>query len=174
MSQIVYELTDFEAGMNGWQFKHWMPNGRAISGDIVDTDGFVSKHSFSVTADGHDDDGVFFLQKILKADIEGPFHQASIAWAFKPLMAGAIQSWPRIAYIGPPKDLAILEHKDKFQFFNKDDGTSTCETCDGWHGQMYRRQFEDGLDAIQICVGFKINWEDTRTVFLDNLVLYAF
>lgn len=173
LSQPVFELTDFENGLNGWDFKYWLPEGRELQHGIVDTGGFVSKHCYAVYSDGGDDDGVFFLQKILKADIESPFHNAGVAWAFKAHKSGDVTAWPRVVYVGPPKDLAIRDHKDKFHFFHADNGTSTCETCEGWFGQIYKTTFDRGLEELQICVGFKINWETKRTVYLDNLLLNA-
>jgi hypothetical protein len=172
-SSLVSELTDFEQGLNGWEFRYWMPDDREIRSRIIDTGGFGSKHCFEVYADGTSDDGVFFLQKILTANKESPFVQAAIAWAFKAHKLGDTTTWPRIAYIGTPKDLAIREHKDKFKFFRFDEGVSSCETCDGWLGQMYKLTLKEPLVQLQICVGFKINWETTRTVWVDNIVLNA-
>ena len=77
-SQIIIDITDFENGMNGWEFKSWMPKTRETSAAIVSVDGLRSKHVLQFDADGRDDDGIFFIQKSYKADIEGPWKQAWI------------------------------------------------------------------------------------------------
>ena len=130
-SSLVSELTDFEQGLNGWEFRYWMPDDREIRSRIIDTGGFGSKHCFEVYADGTSDDGVFFLQKILTANKESPFVQAAIAWAFKAHKLGDTTTWPRIAYIGTPKDLAIREHKDKFKFSGSTRGCRVARRATG-------------------------------------------
>lgn len=167
---MVVDFTDFETGMNGWEFKFWMPTGRLAEAKLVDGKGYLSPHCLQMRADGSDDDGIFFLQKVLRADIEGPFTRAAVAWALWDETVGSTTTWPRVAYIGEPQDLANQNAQKKFRWFHWEEGLSR---SNGWYGQMYRVDLDPGLDDLQICIGWKINWETPRTLLMDNILLQA-
>ena len=174
MSQTVVDLSDFEDGTLGpWQFKSWMPAGRKADVKVVALDGFRSKHCLQLEADGRDDDGIFFIQRTLKADIEGPFHTAYLSWWMKGAALRGATSWPRVVYFGPPKDLTKQDTQKAFHWFTYDEGLQTCADCAGWYAHFYKQDFPDGLDELQICVGWKINWETGRTLLMDEVLLVA-
>lgn len=82
-------------------------------------------------------------------------------------------AWPRVVYLGPPKDLAKRETQHSFHWFQGQDGMVTCPDCNGWYQHTYKLSFPEGIDELQVRVGWKINWETLRTVQMDNVLLQA-
>ena len=173
MSQPIIDVSDFEAGMNGWEFKFWMPPGRKASMKIIEGEGFRSRHLLQFDADGQDDDGIFFIQKSFASDVEGPWTWAFVSWWLRVEGLTKLNSWPRVVYLGPPKDLAKMETQHSFHWFAGQDGLITCPTCGDWYGHMFKAEFSEGIDTLQVCVGWKINWETRRTLFIDDVLVRA-
>ena len=173
MSMPIVDLSDFEAGLGDWKFKKWMPGSRAATCQVVANQGFRSKYCLQFDADGGDDDGIFFIQRNIKADIEGPFQQAQVFWWMRGDALTGTTAWPRVVYVGPPKTLDRQDTQHAFHWFPDDTGLVTCPTCDGWYAHVYKAQFPQGLDELQVCVGWKINWETGRRLFMDDVTLLA-
>jgi hypothetical protein len=171
MSKPIIDITNFEGGMNGWEFKSWMPNERQSSAKIIDEQGFKSRACLQFDADGRDDDGILFIQKRLKADKTDPWAVVVVSWWFKGPGVIGVTAWPRVVYLGPPKDLAQRETQHQFHWFQGQDNMVTCPDCNGWYQHTYKMSFPDGLDELQVCVGWKINWETLRTLYMDDVLL---
>lgn len=173
MSQPVLDITDFEHDMHGWQFLFWMPPERRASASLVTGEGFKSRGCLRIQADGRDDDGIFFIQLNLKADLEGLWRNAAVSWWLKGEGILEITAWPRVVYLGRPKNLARCETQNEFYWFKGQDGMTTCPDCDGWYRHAYKMFFPEGLEELQICIGWKVNWQAMRTLYLDQLTLSA-
>lgn len=166
--QSFYSISEFTSDMEGWEFKSWMPNGRHAHCSWVPSDGATHLGCLRFEADGRDDDGIFFVQTSIKADIQGLVHLVGVRWSFKQ-PAGEIGSWPRVVYIGPPKDLARQETQHEFTWLTAKDNvpSSTPE----WIDHKFHSTFPEGLEEVIVCIGWKINFETERTVHLDNIRL---
>lgn len=173
MSQMIVDLTDFESGMNGWEVKAWMPNGRKLKSEISHEKGCRSQHCIQFDADGSDDDGIFFLQKVFTSDIEGLWSAAAVSWCFAGAAIIGTTAWPRVIYIGKPIDLAKPDMQHTFHWFKYEDGMETCPECDGWYRHKFAEKFDPPLEQFQVCVGWKINWETPRTLYIDDLLVEA-
>lgn len=174
MSQPIIDVSDYETDMGGWEFKYWMPAGRDVRCRRMEGQGFRSRHLLQFDADGGDDDGIFFLQKSYVSDIEGPWKWAFVSWWIKVEGLAGLNSWPRVVYVGPPKDLARMETQHSFHWFTSQEDLITCPTCGEWYSHIFKADFPEGIDTLQVCVGWKINWETRRTLFIDDVLVRAF
>ncbi len=91
-----------------------------------------------------------------------------VQWSLKQ-PPGEIGAWPRVIYIGPPKDLARRETQHEFTWLNVKDNLPS--TTPGWISHKYHATFDMGLDEVMVCIGWKINFESERTVFLDDITI---
>jgi hypothetical protein len=145
-----------------------MPGNRAITGSINASRGFVGTAAFVVSADGRDDDGIFFLQKTFD-NLEAA-SWAFVTWQFAPYdPAEDIGQWPRIAYLGPPRALALPDRQHDFVWFSIRDGLLSSRSELPWNRQCHLQIFQKPLQKVQVCVGWKINWETERELALDNI-----
>ena len=168
LRQAFYDVSEFTSDMEGWTFRYWMPNNRQVRCSWVSDEGATNPGCLRFDADGLDDDGIFFIEKSITADIEGPIHLIGARWSIKQ-PPGEIGSWPRAVYIGPPKD---LQHQATQHAFAKLIGKDNMPSANpGWIDHKYQAAFPSGLEEAAICIGWKINFETRRTVFLDDVSL---
>jgi hypothetical protein len=173
LRQVFLETTFFDAGMEGWEFKKWMPSGREAFAKIKKSPLPNRKNALYLRADGEDDDGIFFIETRIPADIEGGVSTCTVSWRFLLPSLDLINQWPRVVYIGEPLDLARQDAQHKFHWFNGLDGLISCESCGSWRGHTYRVNFKEPLEEVMICIGWKINWETSREFYIDSVSLFG-
>lgn len=171
LRQSFVSYTSFDQGMGAWELKFWMPNDRAVRAKTRGSPTDPSNKVLQIYADGLDDDGIFFLQTIVSADIEGGISKCGVSWWFTLPSDSIINQWPRVAYIGKPMDLAQQGTQRLFHYFNGRDGLVQTANRPHWYGHTYRQIFSEPLDEVMICIGWKINWESERTFLLDDIIL---
>lgn len=168
LGKSFYEVSEFTSGMDGWSFRSWMPNDRYARCSVSVDVGCLQKGCLKFEADGRDDDGIFFVQKTVKAPPSSPIHLAGVRWSFQQ-PPGTMGAWPRVVYIGPPNDLARMETQHLFTWL---DGRHELPVATkSWLGHRYHAEIPPGLDEMQVCIGWKINFETERTVLLDDIVI---
>ena len=166
----LLDFTDFENGLNGWSFKFWMPKEREAIAQIKAESGYCQTNGLRIFADGLDDDGIFFVEKIFT--MTEPTTYAVVSWSFAPYDPNApIGEWPRVVYAGPVKDLARQETQHEFVWLTNEDNLHTLPGAGKWNNHHYVEQWHESLYEIQVCIGWKINFETTREQFLDNLLV---
>ena len=163
-----FDKTDFESGFGGWQFKYWMPATRSAHAEIGPNFGFSRSNGVRFHADGQGDDGIFFLEKMFSIDPNPAC--VSLSWFFADFDPHTpINAWPRVAYIGRPRDLALQETQHLFTWLDGSDRLTNLG--DGHWNQRHYLQDITPMKEIQVSVGWKINWETERLSFIDNLVV---
>jgi hypothetical protein len=164
----MFEVTDFETGFNGWQFKFWMPNKRIARAEIEPTSGLLKTNGVRFYADGRGDDGIFFLEKIFR--VSPKLSCISVSWFFADFDPHTpVTAWPRVVYVGPPRDLAQPDTQHVFTWLTDVDRLT--HLGDGrWNQQHYLQNLSPCLE-VQVCLGWKINWETERVSYIDGLVV---
>jgi hypothetical protein len=164
----LFDKTDFESGLNGWQFKSWMPASRSARAEIGANFGFSQTGGVLFHAEGQSDDGIFFLEKVL--NIDSKLSCVSVSWFFADFDPHIpINAWPRVVYVGPPRNLALPDTQHVFTWLTGWDRLVHMGDR-RWNQQHYLHILVPG-QQVQVCVGWKINWETERTNYIDNLVV---
>ena len=155
-------------GFNAWQFKSWMPASRSARAEIGATFGFSQTGGVRFYADGQGDDGIFFLEKLFS--VNSTISCVSVSWFFADFDPHTpLNAWPRVIYIGPPRDLALPDTQHEFTWLNGWDRITPMGDRH-WNQQHYLQVIAPSRE-VQVCVGWKINWETERQSFIDNLVI---
>ena len=166
----MFDYTDFESGLNGWQFRSWMPNNRIANAEVLSDSGFLGTSGVHLYADGRDDDGIFYLEKVYRLSTD--VTTIAVSWFFADFNPSTdINAWPRVVYVGPMKDLASPDLQHEFTWIMGTD--NLVSLGDGrWNEHHVIQQIKRSTE-FQVCVGWKINWETERVSYLDNLVVLA-
>jgi hypothetical protein len=174
--QPSFEWATFENGMNGWVFKSWMPKNHSATCTLREGPGFSSPNFLHFYADGTGDDGIFFIQKEIRGDIEGGITFVQVSWWFEPPddPAQVVGSWPRVVYIGPQKDLAQEQTHYSFIWFEGTAGLSNHEGSRKWYNQAYRVKLDTPNEVLLVAIGWKINFESEREFLMDDVLLSYF
>jgi hypothetical protein len=164
----LFDRTDFEGGFNGWQFKSWMPNEREARAELVANAGVLGTPGVRIYADGRDDDGIFFLEKTIR--LESRQSCVAVSWLFADFNPSqVIGAWPRVVYVGPPRDLARPETQHELVWLRGSDRLLHLGDLH-WNQQCYM-QAAPAVSEMQICVGWKIQFETERFSRIDSIVI---
>ena len=164
----MFEVTDFETGFNGWQFKCWMPHKQIARAEIEPTARLLKTHGVRLYADGRGDDGIFFLEKIFR--VSPQISCLAVSWFFANFDPHTtVNAWPRVIYLGPPRDPAQPATQHVFTWLT--DGDRLTHLGDGrWNQQHYLQNVSPCFE-VQVCLGWKISWETEHVSYIDGLVV---
>jgi hypothetical protein len=96
-----------------------------------------------------------------------------LSWTFARLDPQAtINAWPRVAYVGPPKDLANPQSQHDFTWLTGVDQTVPTAGPGDWNTQYHTTPAKVS-DVLQVCFGWKINWETERLSYIDRIVVLS-
>lgn len=165
---IFSEQTDFENGMNEWEFKSWMPDSREATSEVFQYPKSGPGQVLKIFADGRDDDGIIFIEKqFITPELT---NHVQISWRFAQYSPKAlIGVWPRVIYIGPKKDLAQKETQHEFVWLAGSQNVVYNPGDEEWATSFFSTKLPRKVKNIQISVGWKINWETKRESFIDMI-----